>query len=74
MTLIFRKSCWVQDIPARQTPIRHDAKATDFPATLQRVLQALNVPAAMKKLSDGDVRLPFPRHRHLTRRLKEIAH
>ncbi|KAI5120005.1 hypothetical protein M0805_008466 [Coniferiporia weirii] len=45
---------WLQDVKLRETPIRHDPKATDFPGTLQRVLHALNVPAALTKLTDGD--------------------
>ncbi|KLO16637.1 phospholipase D/nuclease [Schizopora paradoxa] len=47
-------SAWVQDIPLRQTAIRHDAKATDFPATLQRVLHQLNVPAALNEHINGN--------------------
>ncbi|KAH8115094.1 phospholipase D/nuclease [Phellopilus nigrolimitatus] len=45
---------WLQDIPMRRTAVRHDPKATDFPATLQRVLTSLNVPAALTKLLDGN--------------------
>ena len=53
------QSVWVQDIPIREDPIRHDAKATDFPGTLQRVLQALNVPAALKMHIDGKVSVTY---------------
>ncbi|KDQ55780.1 hypothetical protein JAAARDRAFT_159157 [Jaapia argillacea MUCL 33604] len=38
---------WVQDIPLRASPIPHDPKATDFPATFERVLKALNVRSAL---------------------------
>ncbi|KAL5520519.1 hypothetical protein ACEPAG_9743 [Sanghuangporus baumii] len=44
-------TAWVTDVPLRQTTIRHDPKATDFPGTLQRVLHTLNVPPALTKRS-----------------------
>ncbi|THH07200.1 hypothetical protein EW145_g3542, partial [Phellinidium pouzarii] len=49
-------SVWLQDIPMRPTPVRHDddGKASDFPGTLERVLHSLNVPAALTKFIDGD--------------------
>ncbi|KAL5525069.1 hypothetical protein ACEPAF_8938 [Sanghuangporus sanghuang] len=47
-------TAWVQDVPIRQTTIRHDPKAIDFPGTLQRVLHTLNVPAALTKLLDDE--------------------
>ncbi|KAL5498179.1 hypothetical protein ACEPAH_2309 [Sanghuangporus vaninii] len=47
-------TAWVQDVPIRQTTIRHDPKAIDFPGTLQRVLYTLNVPAALTKLLDDE--------------------
>lgn len=53
--LNYTKSVWVQDVPMRQTTIRHDAKAVDFPGTLQRVLDYLNVPNALHEFLDGDV-------------------
>jgi len=53
-------SVWVQDVPLRQTPIRHDTKASDFPATLQRVLHQLNVPAALgAHINGGHPELPL---------------
>ncbi|EIN05149.1 phospholipase D/nuclease, partial [Punctularia strigosozonata HHB-11173 SS5] len=45
---------WVQDVPLRQTPIRYDHKATDFPATFERVFKALNVEAALQALTIND--------------------
>ena len=53
------KTAWVQDVPIRQTTIRHDPKAADFPGTLQRVLHTLNVPAALTKFLDDEVG-PYP--------------
>ncbi|OCB86080.1 phospholipase D/nuclease [Sanghuangporus baumii] len=47
-------TAWVQDVAIRQTTIRHDPKAIDFPGTLQRVLHTLNVPAALTKLLDDE--------------------
>ncbi|TDL27098.1 phospholipase D/nuclease [Rickenella mellea] len=51
---------WTQDVPLRTSPHAHDPKATDFPATLQKVLHALNVPAALTSHLNGDhPRLPM---------------
>jgi tyrosyl-DNA phosphodiesterase 1 len=46
---------WVQDVPYRSSPIPHDAKADDFPVTLERVLYAVNVAPALATLASTDV-------------------
>jgi tyrosyl-DNA phosphodiesterase 1 len=50
---------WVQDVPRRLSPIPHEAKADDFPATLERILYAVNVAPAIATLASADVRLHF---------------
>ncbi|KAH9966318.1 tyrosyl-DNA phosphodiesterase-domain-containing protein [Lactifluus volemus] len=45
---------WVQDVPYRSSPIPHDAKADDFPVTLERVLYAVNVAPALATLASTD--------------------
>jgi len=45
---------WVQDFPLRSSPIPHDPKAADFPATLQRVLRKLNFQPALRSHLNGD--------------------
>jgi tyrosyl-DNA phosphodiesterase-1 len=50
------QSVWLQDVPARQTPIRHDPKADDFPATLQHMLHSINVAPALKAMINDNVR------------------
>ncbi|KAJ3548645.1 hypothetical protein NMY22_g1191 [Coprinellus aureogranulatus] len=53
-------SVWLQDVPKRQTPIRHDPKADDFPATLQYMLHSINVAPALKAMiSDNHPNLPI---------------
>ncbi|TEB20188.1 phospholipase D/nuclease [Coprinellus micaceus] len=53
-------SVWLQDVPARQTPIRHDPKADDFPATLQHMLHSINVAPALKAMiNDNHPNLPI---------------
>ena len=50
------QSVWLQDVPTRQTPIRHDPKADDFPATLQHMLHSINVAPALKAMINDNVR------------------
>lgn len=49
------KSAWVQDVPLRNKPIIHDAKAFDFPALFQNVLKAANVKPALDSFLRSDV-------------------
>ncbi|KAF8991300.1 phospholipase D nuclease [Cyathus striatus] len=51
---------WLQDISLRSTPIPHDAKANDFPATLQHMLNSINVrPALSTMIMDNHPDLPI---------------
>ncbi|TFY61518.1 hypothetical protein EVG20_g7020 [Dentipellis fragilis] len=53
-------SAWVQDVPRRTITIAHDAKADDFPTTLERVLECMNVaPALASFLYNGHPELPL---------------
>ncbi|KAI0056848.1 phospholipase D/nuclease, partial [Artomyces pyxidatus] len=52
---------WVQDVPRRSSPIAHDSKASDFPATFEYVLKSLNVePALMSLVQNDHPNIPFP--------------
>ncbi|PCH43297.1 phospholipase D/nuclease [Wolfiporia cocos MD-104 SS10] len=53
-------SAWVQDVPKRRSPIRHDPKADDFAAALVRVLRSINVgPALDNQLKNDHPNLPL---------------
>ncbi|TCD60766.1 hypothetical protein EIP91_009535 [Steccherinum ochraceum] len=53
---------WVQDFPLRSSPIPHDSKATDFPATLTRILRSVNVvPALLSMVKNDHDDLPITR-------------
>ncbi|KAI0944736.1 hypothetical protein AcW1_002374 [Taiwanofungus camphoratus] len=53
---------WLQDLPARSSPIAHDPKAEDFATAMIRVLRAVNVaPALISQLRNGHPNLPMQR-------------
>lgn len=51
------QTTWVQDLPKRPSPVAHDPKADDFPASFVRVLHALNVAPALSSHINHDVSL-----------------
>ncbi|KAI0310622.1 tyrosyl-DNA phosphodiesterase-domain-containing protein [Amylostereum chailletii] len=56
-----KNSAWVQDVEKHSSAIRPDPEATDFPATFEHVLQALNVGPALTSLVHNDhPKIPLP--------------
>ena len=51
------QSVWMQDFPLRSTPVSHDPKATDFPATWANILHSLNVVPALLTMGKNGVRI-----------------